>query len=67
MKHYAVEIKRTSFITVHVEANNTEEAEALAWGEIERGFEPVEDADWECTDISEAFATDQSRANGSRG
>jgi hypothetical protein len=64
MKHYAVEIKRTSFITIHVEAKNPDEAEALAWKELENGADPVEDADWECSDIYEQFATDETRSNG---
>jgi hypothetical protein len=48
---YAVEIKRTSYITFHVEADNHEQAEELAWKELEGGYEPVSDADWECTAV----------------
>jgi hypothetical protein len=64
MKNFAVELKRTSYVTVYVEAETKEQAETLSWLEIERGHEPVEDADWECSDIYEQFATDETRSNG---
>ena len=34
MKTYEVEIKRESFVTVTVEANNVDEAEVLAWQRV---------------------------------
>jgi hypothetical protein len=33
-KTYEIELRRTSFITVSVEAETIEEAEALAWDEV---------------------------------
>jgi len=64
MKNFAVEIKRTAYYTVHVEAENKDQAEVLAWQEIERDIEPDRDANWECSDIYEQFATDETRSNG---
>jgi hypothetical protein len=63
-KNFAVEIKRTAYYTVHVEAENKDQAEALAWQEIERDIDPDGDANWECSDIYEQFATDETRSNG---
>ena len=53
MPHYAVEIERTAYYTIHVEAKDKDEAEKLAWSEIERDIDPDGDANWLCTDISE--------------
>jgi hypothetical protein len=64
MKHFAVELKRNSYITVHVDAETKEQAEAAAWLKIEQDVADISDADWECTDIYEQFATDESRSNG---
>ena len=66
MKHYAIELKRTSYVTVYVEAETKEQAESLAWQEIESGesYGISDDADWECLDIYEQFATDETRSNG---
>jgi hypothetical protein len=47
-----------------VEAENKDQAEALAWQEIERDIDPDGDANWECSDIYEQFATDETRSNG---
>ena len=52
MKMFEVELKRTSFVTVTVEAKDTEEAEFIAWQEIESGHN--EDyANWEIESIEE--------------
>jgi hypothetical protein len=66
MKHFAIELKRTSYVTVYVEAETKEQAETLAWQEIESGesYGISDDADWECSDIYEQFATDETRSNG---
>lgn len=60
MKHFAVEIKRTSYVTLYVEAENEERAEALAWEELSSGesYGISDDADWECVDIYEQFDTE---------
>ena len=53
MKTYNVELKRTSYITVTVEAENEDEADRLAWEEIERGRADINDALWELESIEE--------------
>lgn len=52
MKQYAVELSRTVYITIHVEAQDEDEAETLAWREIENGNYNG-DAHWELSDITE--------------
>jgi hypothetical protein len=64
MKHFAVEVKRTSYVTIHVEADTKEQAEDAAWLELQTSDYDESDSDWECTDIYEQFATDESRAHG---
>jgi hypothetical protein len=49
MKTYEVELKRTSYVTVTVEANSSEEAEDLAWREVDADSEF-----WEINSIFEA-------------
>jgi hypothetical protein len=53
MKTYQVELKRTSYIMVTVEAENEDEADRLAWEEIERGRADIYDAQWELESIEE--------------
>jgi hypothetical protein len=69
MKHFAVEVKRTSYVTIHVEANTKEQAEELAWAEIESGesYGISDDANWGVEDIYEQFATDNTRSYGPQG
>ena len=50
MKQYFVEFRRTSFINVWVDAETEEQAEALAWKELE-GDHYVEDASFELETI----------------
>jgi hypothetical protein len=51
-KLYEVDIYRTSWVTLTIEANSEEEAEAKAWKEIEaRG--DMGDAHWECERVEE--------------
>jgi hypothetical protein len=52
MKTYEVELKRTSFVTITVEAKDMEEAEFIAWQEIESGYNDKY-ADWEIESIEE--------------
>ena len=52
MKTYEVELKRTSFVTVTVEAKDKKEAEIIAWQEIESGYN-AEYADWDVESIKE--------------
>ena len=69
MNYYAVEIKRTSYVTIHVEATSKAHAEALAWQEIETdgSYGTSDDADWDLNDIYEQFATDGTRSYGTQG
>lgn len=55
MKSFSVEMRRTSFITVFVEAENREEAEQKAWKEIENEYESKY-AEWETGYIEEQTA-----------
>lgn len=67
MKTYEIELKRTSYITIEVEAESQEEAEALAWEEIKEDYY-MEDGDWEIESIEECeLATDESRSYGPHG
>lgn len=51
MKTYNVELKRTSYITIVVDAKDLEEAEFLAWQEVERGRADINDAQWELESV----------------
>ena len=53
MKTYEVELRRTSYITVTVEAETAEVAETKAWQEIENGRTDVYDAQWDVESIEE--------------
>jgi len=53
MKTYQIELKRTSYITVTVEAENKDDAVALAWQELERDNVNIEDASWDIESIEE--------------
>jgi len=64
MKTFQIELKRTSYITIEVEATSQDEAEALAWEEIKEDYYK-EDGDWEIESIEEfELATDESRGFG---
>jgi hypothetical protein len=54
MKTYEVELKRTSYVTMTVEAENEEAAEEAAWEELaEDGSWNDRDASWEVESIEE--------------
>jgi hypothetical protein len=55
MKTYEVELRRTSYIVLTIEAENEDEAEAKAWEEIERGDYKHEDATWEVESTEEVW------------
>ena len=59
MKQFAVELKRTSYITVYVDAETKEQAEDKVWNEAEYGAYDDGDADWECTEVYEQFEIDK--------
>jgi hypothetical protein len=48
MKQFAVELKRTSYVTIYVDAETLEEAEDLAWDELSEdgSYGTGSDADW---------------------
>ena len=53
MRTYEVEIKRTSYITLTVVADNEDEAEEKAWIEVEHDRADINDAAWEIESIEE--------------
>jgi hypothetical protein len=53
MKTYEVELQRTSYVTLTVEADSKDEAEALAWAQIERDVVNINDAQWNLSSIEE--------------
>jgi hypothetical protein len=53
MKTFEVELRRTSYITLTVEADSKKEAEAKAWVEIENGRTDIYDAQWDVESIEE--------------
>lgn len=55
MKSYAVEFKRTSYVTLHIEAESPDHAEELAWQELQSGesYGISDDADWQTISIDE--------------
>lgn len=57
MKTYAVEMCRTSYIMVTVEAKDADDAEEKAWAEIENGRTDIDDAAWEITMLEEVKST----------
>lgn len=52
MKSYQIEFERKSYATIWVEAETKEQAETLAWAQIERGTD-VSDSHWDITSIEE--------------
>jgi hypothetical protein len=53
MKTYQIELKRVSYVNMDIEAENQEEAEALAWAALESHGSYGEDASWELESIEE--------------
>ena len=55
MKKYIVELKYTSYTQFEVEAKNSEQAEELAWKQLEQVADSMESyGDWTCDSIEEA-------------
>lgn len=50
MKTYQIELKRTSYVNITVEAESEEEAEQLAWKQIDKDYYR-EDGSWEIETI----------------
>ena len=53
MKTYQIELKRVSYVNVTVDAETQDEAESLAWKDIENNCVDINDADWELESIEE--------------
>ncbi len=67
MKTYQVELKRTSYVTLTIEADNEDEAEALAWRSVEQDYYR-DDGHWDIESIEEDnIATDETRSYGPQG
>ena len=67
MKTYQIELKRTSYINIEVEAESQDEAEALAWKGVEQDYYR-DDGHWEIESIEEnEIATDETRSYGPQG
>jgi hypothetical protein len=50
MKTYQIELKRTSYINIEIEAETQDEAEALAWKGVEHDYYK-DDGHWEIESI----------------
>lgn len=61
MKKFEVEYRRTSYITMEVEANSPEEADRIAWQRIEDDRADINDACWELESIEETTATENTK------
>lgn len=66
MNHYSVEIRRSTYVTIQIDAQDPAEAEELAWEEIENG-DYESHGHWEISDISEEVADDDTRSYGPQG
>jgi hypothetical protein len=68
VKTYQIELKRTSYINIEIEAESQDEAEALAWKEVEQDYYR-DDGQWDIESIEELenIATDETRAYGPQG
>ena len=56
MKTYQVELKRTSYVNIEIEAESQDDAEALAWKQIEQNYYR-DDGSWEIETIELEGAT----------
>jgi hypothetical protein len=68
MKTYQIEMKRTSYINIEIEAESQDEAEALAWKGIAQDYYR-DDGHWDIESIEELedIATDETRSYGPQG
>lgn len=67
MKTYQIELRRTSYVNLTIEAENEDEAEALAWEQIDQDHYR-DDGHWDIESIEEAeIATDETRSYGPQG
>lgn len=67
MKAYQIELKRTSYINLTIEAENADEAEALAWKQVDQDYYR-DDGAWDIESIElDDIATDETRSYGPQG
>ena len=59
MKTFEVELRRTSYITLTVEANDRDEAEAKAWQRVEADNVNINDAQWDVESIEDLTGEQQ--------
>ena len=60
MKTYTVTIVRSSFVTITVDANSKDEAEALAWEEQDlMRYEWTPSDEWETHSVDQIFAREE--------
>lgn len=52
MKTFEIEFKRTSYITLTIEAENEDEAETLAWKQVDQDYYR-DDGSWEIEYVKE--------------
>jgi hypothetical protein len=55
MKTFEVELRRTSYITITVEAENEDDAETKAWARIEADNVNINDSQWGVESVEEIF------------
>ena len=53
MNTYQVELKRTSYVTITVEADSVEEAEERAWHDLADNAVNIDDSAWDLESIEE--------------
>jgi hypothetical protein len=53
LKTFEVELRRTSYIVLTIEAEDADQAKEKAWEEIERGDYRHEDAAWDVESVEE--------------
>ena len=53
MKTYEVELRRTSYITLTVEAENEDDAEDQAWARVEADNVNINDTQWDIESVEE--------------
>lgn len=70
MKIYHVELKRVSYVNICIKADSPENAEELAWEELQEDISyGMKYAEWECTGVFEDddIATIENRSLGQQG
>jgi hypothetical protein len=50
MKTFQIELKRTSYVNIEIEAESQDDAEALAWKQIEQNYYR-DDGSWEIESV----------------